>query len=131
MTSRHELTPLVAAAQALVAPEVIRSVAFRKLATGALSFDGAHPELLAFKRAFERTAWSAGFPVFASTLERREIVYRRFPLERALNELELKLVLALGEMVSWQVDVPILGRAEVDHVVWQLQVHRVRKHALA
>lgn len=103
--SRHDLTPLVAAAQALVAPELVHSLPFQRLARGALSYEGVSVELLTFKLAFERALWQSGLPVFACELQADAVRFCRFPVGAELNAHEWSIVLELGLEVARQVDV--------------------------
>lgn len=55
---------VVEAARLLVAPQVVHSLAFRRAAMGRLSHEGVMPELLGWKRSFERRLWGAGLPFY-------------------------------------------------------------------
>lgn len=91
--------PVVEAARALIQPDVVGSLPFRKRAMGGLPIEGVCTEVLAFKLAFEQSLWKSAIPFYAVELEPEFVRFDRFPECMPCDHLGWHTILSLGDEV--------------------------------
>lgn len=93
-------------------PSVIATMPFRVDATGRLDFTNVHPDVLAFKRAFEAYCWTEGYPFFACDIAHEGVRVIHWTLGDDLDLAQWEFVRRLGEEACRRVKVHLVQLAD-------------------
>lgn len=106
-TAAEETGTVVGAAKLLFAPELVRSVAFRRLAYGVHDYGGVDRRLLDWKKGFERELAKHFFPLYCHGLDVNSACYVHFSRGLDVSAAEWEIIRALGGEVARRLGVPI------------------------
>lgn len=98
---------------------VCRSIGYRRIESGALSLDGCAPDLLRFKRAFERDYRNYGIPLYAVCIGERYVRYIHYVRGVDLQQCEWDIIVGLACEAMRRIGVELLWMPD-DPSLWVL-----------